>query len=167
MKAIILFIGLSVSTLITHAQVNDRDKKFVKETIEGGLYEVKLSEVALIKSSSPQIKLLAKTIVEDHTKSNKELRELALKKGISAPNTLTDNAMMYFEKISKTDGEKFDKAYTKCMKTDHKKEICKFKKEAKKGGDADLKTWAANNVPMLESHKNMAKDACKVIKENK
>ncbi|MCD6019201.1 MAG: outer membrane protein-like protein [Bacteroidetes bacterium] len=164
MKKIILFTLLSVMTYITKAQVSDRDRKFVKETIECGLYEVKLSNLALIKSPTPQVKILAKTIVDDHAKSDNELKELAEKKGIAVPSTLTDKAMKYFEKLSKKDGKDFDKAYTKCMKMDHKKAICSFKKQAKKGGDADLKQWASNTVPSLERHKEMSKEACKAVK---
>lgn len=164
MKKIILFVLLSLMTYLAKAQVSDRDRKFVKETLEGSLYEIKLSDLALIKSVTPQVKNLAKTIVEDHTKSNKELKELAEKKGISVPSTLNDNAMKYFDKLSKKEGKAFDRAYIKCMKMDHKKDICKFKKEGKKGGDADLKTWATNTIPSLERHKEISKDACNSIK---
>lgn len=167
MKKIILFAFLSVITYITKAQASDRDRKFVKETIEGGLYEVKLSDLALIKSATPKVKGLAKTMVEEHTTSNKDLKELAEKKGIAVPSTLNDKAMKYFDKLSKKEGKDFDKAYTKCMMMDHKKDLCKFKKEAKKGGDADLKNWASNTIPTLERHKEMSREACKAIKENK
>ncbi|MDF2449944.1 MAG: hypothetical protein K0R26_2448 [Bacteroidota bacterium] len=167
MKKIIFIILLSIVSYVSKAQVSDRDRKFVKETIEGGLYEIKLSELALIKSGVPQVKVLAKMIVEDHSKSNKELKDLAEKKGIAVPSTITDNAIKYFEKISKKEGKDFDKAYSKCMKMDHKKDICRFKKEAKKGSDSDLKTWASNMVPALERHKDMADDACKAAKDSK
>jgi putative membrane protein len=167
MKKIILFALLSLITFLSKAQVSDRDRKFVKETIEGGLYEVKLSNLALVKSTNPSVKNLAKTIVDDHTKINNELKGLAEKKGIAVPSTLNDKAMKYFDKLSKKEGKDFDKAYTKCMKSDHKKDICCFKKQAKKGGDAELKTWASNTVPALERHLEMTKDACKAVKESK
>lgn len=167
MKKIILFALFSVLTYATKAQPSDRDRKFVKETVEGGLYEVKLSNLALIKSVTPAVKVLAKTIVDDHTKTNNDLKELAEKKGIAVPSTLNDKAMKYFDKLSKTEGKDFDKTYTKCMKMDHKKDICKFKKHAKKGDDADLKNWASNTIPSLERHMKMTKDACKAVKESK
>lgn len=164
MKKIILFALLSILSLYLNAQISDRDRKFVKETIEGGLYEIKLSDLALRKGSSPEVKLLAKTMVDDHTKAANELRDLASKKGIAISNTLSDKAMSYFEKISKKEGKDFDKAYTKCMMMDHKHDICKFKRQVKKGSDADLKTWASNTIPILKRHKAMTKETCKALK---
>lgn len=167
MKKIILLALLSVMAFVSRSQVSDKDRKFVKETVEGNLYEVKLSNLALIKSVTPSVKVLAKTIVDDHSKSGNELKELAEKKGIAVPSTLNDKAMKYFDKLSKKEGKDFDKAYSKCMKMDHKKDICRYKKQAKKGGDSDLKAWASNMIPSLERHKDMADDACKAVKESK
>ena len=49
------------------------------------------------------------------------------------------------------------------MVKDHKEDICAFKKEAKKGNETDIKTWASNTLPTLEHHKQMSIEACKDV----
>jgi len=70
-----------------------------------------------------------------------------------------------YDEMAKLNGKDFDKKYTKCMIRDHKKAICLFKKEAKKGDDAEFRSWASQTVPVLEHHREMWKEACKSIKK--
>jgi putative membrane protein len=53
------------------------------------------------------------------------------------------------------------------MVKDHKDAVDKFKKQAEKGEDADLKSWAAGKVAALEHHLEMAKAAEKTVDEIK
>ena len=167
MKKYILFVLLTVSSFLIIGQVSDRDKKFVKCTAEGSLYEVKLGELAMTNGKSIEVKTHGKHMVEDHSKANSELKELAGKKGIAFPTTITDKAMKHYDKLANKRGEDFDKAYTKCMMMTHKMNICKFKKELKKGSDTDIKAWAASTLTTLENHKVMTKETCDAIKEKK
>lgn len=167
MKNIIAFVLLSFNVSIMHSQISDRDRKFVKETAESGMYEVKLAQLAMTNGSSIEVKSLAKHMLDDHSKTNSELKDLAEKKGISFPTAMNDRAMKYYDKLSKKRGEDFDKAYTKCLMMVHKKDICKYKKEAKKGSDAELKAWVNTTLPTIEHHKDMTKETCKSIKEKK
>jgi len=167
MKKIIVFALLMASVYLSDAQVSDRDRKFVKCAAEGGLYEVKLGELAQMNGFSIEVKTLAKHMIEDHHKGNSELKDLADKKAIAFPTSMNKKQMKYYDKLEKKHGEAFDKAYTKCMMMDHKMDICKFKKEAKKGSDAEIKAWASNTLPTLEHHKEMTKETCKAIKGKK
>lgn len=167
MKKNIFIVLLTVGTLLINAQVSERDKKFVKCAAEGGLYEVKLGELARTNGKAIEVKTHGKHMIEDHSKANSELKELAGKKGIDFPTTITDKAMKHYDKLAKKQGEDFDKAYTKCMMMHHKMDICKFKKEVKKGSDTDIKDWAANTLPSLENHKVMTQETCNAIKEKK
>jgi putative membrane protein len=38
------------------------------------------------------------------------------------------------------------------MLDDHKEDVGKFKKESTEANDAQLKTWAANILPVLQNH---------------
>jgi len=51
------------------------------------------------------------------------------------------------------------------MAKSHKKDLLKFKKEATKTDDADLKKLAKEAIPTLEQHKHMAKNANAVAVE--
>ena len=67
------------------------DKKFIMESLHGGMMEVELGKMAVDKASSADVKQFGQRMVDDHSKANDELMQLASQKGISMP---TDHAMM-------------------------------------------------------------------------
>ena len=144
-----------------------KDSKFAVCASDGGMMEVKLAELAQSNGSSGTVKQFANTMVTDHTKANIELKTLAEQKKIKLPEKLSDKSQKSYDWLAKKKGEDFDKAYMKCMVRDHKMDVCEFRKEAKKGKDAELKKWADEKVPVLKGHLEMAKAACKESKGKK
>jgi putative membrane protein len=165
MKKIIVMASVLICAETIKAQSN-RDKDFAKEATEGGLLEVKLGELAKSRGTTQEVRDLGSQMVSDHSKANNELKTLVASKNISVPTSLNEKGQKCYDKLAKKEGKAFDKAYTHAMVKDHKKVICKFKKEAKKGDDAELKSWASNTVSTLEHHKEMSKDACKAVKKS-
>lgn len=156
------FAALSFFTV--NAQ-SSRDIRFAKCAAEDGMMEVQLGKLAQSKATSSTVKMHAQHMIDDHSKANDELKALAARKNISLPTSTSDKHQKKEEKLSKLNGTDFDKRYAKCMVRDHKKEICKFKKQAKKGDDEELRSWAEGKVPTLESHLQMWKEACKETKK--
>lgn len=156
--AMLFFISAAAQT------ISKCDRKFAERMMCMGLMEVKQSELAQTKAVTPAIKIVASQMVESHTKSNNDLKDLAAKKNISVPSELTAKQQKKLDKLAKCEGKKFDKKYAKCMKHMHRKSKCKLKKEAKHGKDPELTAWAGSQVPIIENHIIMLKDACKDIK---
>jgi putative membrane protein len=46
---------------------------------------------------------------------------------------------------------------------DHRQDVNEFKTESKYGADADIKSWASNTLPTLETHLKMAQDANRAV----
>jgi putative membrane protein len=65
----------------TGALSND-DKKFVMEAAHGGMMEVELGKLATQKAMSDDVKQFGQRMVDDHSKANDELMQLASSKGI-------------------------------------------------------------------------------------
>jgi putative membrane protein len=167
-KSILAFIlFFSVYCIQAQNKVSDRDIRFVKKASESNLAEIRMGELARTNASSADVKQLGQHMVDDHTKSNSDLKSLAAKKNITLSTSVSDKQQKSYSKLSKKQGEDFDKAYSKCMVKDHKKNICLFKKEAKKGKDPEIKAWASNSIPTLEHHKQMAKETCKSVRKKK
>lgn len=78
--------------------LSSSDRKFVMEAAHGGMMEVALGRMAVDKASSPDVKQFAQRLVDDHSKANDELRELASQKGIVIPTG--EHAMMSDMKMS-------------------------------------------------------------------
>ncbi|XZF15706.1 DUF4142 domain-containing protein [Chitinophagaceae bacterium MMS25-I14] len=143
------------------------DTKFAVTAADGGMMEVQLGKLALTNASDQQVKALGQMMINDHSKANDELKQVATQKNISLPAALSDKHQQKYDELSKKTGAEFDKAYTDLMVDDHKEDIEEFQKEADKGNDADLKTWAAGKVPVLQQHLQMAQTAQDAVKNSK
>lgn len=135
------------------------DTKFAVTVADGGMAEVQISKLALAKSSNPDVTQLAQMMVDDHTKANEALKELAATKNITLPATISDDSQKKYDKLSNESGKTFDEDYTDCMVSDHKSTIDLFKKEADNGNDSAIKAWATATIPTLEHHLEMSDTA--------
>jgi putative membrane protein len=132
--------------------VDQKTKDFIADAATGGLMEVELGNLALQKGKSQQVKDFGKMMVDDHTKANNNLKDIASKKNIDVPASITDNQRKDIDKLSKKSGADFDKAYVSMMVEDHKKDIDAFKKAAGDVGDNDIKNFATSTLPTLQKH---------------
>jgi putative membrane protein len=135
------------------------DNAFAVEAADAGMLEVELGKLAQNNASSKQIKDFGQEMVNDHGKANDELKTLAASKNITLPATLSNKSQDTYNGLAGKKGADFDKAYASLMVDDHKKVINKFKNEADKGNDVDLKNWVAGKIPTLEHHLMMAETA--------
>jgi putative membrane protein len=139
----------------------ESDRKFITEAAKGGIFEVEMGKVAADKASNEEVKRFAQRMVEDHSKANDELMQLANQKGVTVPKELDKEHREKVDRLSKVSGAQFDKAYMDEMVKDHKKDLSLFQKEAKDGKDPDVKSFASKTVPVLEEHFKMAQDLSK------
>ena len=165
MKKTIIMLFIASAFAVGAQTTSKRDQKFIECTAAHGLFEVKASQLAETKATTPEVKELGKTLEQQRNNSDVELKSIAAKKNITLPAGLSKKQQKCYDKLAKKEGKKFDKCYAKHMAKMHKKEICKFKKEAKKTEDADLKKFATSALPTLEQHKDMAKNACAAVKK--
>ena len=128
------------------------DKKFMREAAEGGLAEVELGKLATEKASSEEVKKFGQRMVDDHSKANEELKQLASSKNVNLPNEVSAKDKMTKERLSKLSGESFDRAYMQDMVKDHKKDVADFSRESKSAKDTDVKQFASKTLPTLKDH---------------
>lgn len=143
------------------------DADFVVDAADDGMLEVQLAELAMANSTMPAVKEFAATIKADHSKANDELKALAMKKNISIPAALGDDNQKTYNDLKEKTGEDFDKDYCKLMVKDHNDDIDAFKKEAEKGTDEEIRTWAAGKLADLEHHLMMAQNMEETMKAKK
>jgi len=142
-----------------------KDAEFAVKAADGGMLEVKLGQLAQSNATNADVKKFGQHMIDDHSKANSELQSLAQQKDISIPGTLSDDNQKKYDELAKKTGSDFDKAYCEFMVRDHKEDIDAFQREADKGEDAELKSWAAEKLPTLKHHLQMAEDAEKTVKK--
>ncbi len=163
------WIGLVVLGLVGAVSRADDDKPmddatFVKKASCGGMAEVKAAETALQKASDANVKQFAQRVVDDHAKANRELEDLASRKGWKVEKTIEEKHQKELDKLNGMSGQEFDKAYMDCQLKAHEEAVKLFKQESKSGQDPDLKAWATKTLPTLEEHLRLAQSASEIKK---
>lgn len=142
----------------------EKDAEFATKAADGGMLEVQLGQLAQQKGNSDVVKRLGKTMAEEHTKANEELKALASQKNISLPQAMSDEAQQKYNDLAEKTGSDFDEAYTEFMVKDHQDDIDAFRKQAEDGNDPEIQSWASGKLQTLEHHLMMAEEAEKSVK---
>ena len=140
-----------------------KDAAFAVAAADGALLEIKLGELALANGQAQEVKLLAKTMIDDHGRANAELGAMADAKNITVPLELSEDNQKKYDELAEKKGMEFDKAYAAFMVTDHHDDIEEFKRQAEGGSDPELTKWAARKMPTLQHHLMMAQNANKAV----
>lgn len=161
-------------------KISRSDEKFVTDAAKGGMMEVHMGKLGVQKAQNDQVKQYAQRLIDDHTKANAELKQLASQKGIALPeeskvagvdaketerskvrDLLGGNSdhkahadMKRLEGLSGTD---FDREFVRMAVNDHEKDVKEFEKAAQKADDADIKAFAQKTAPTLREHLQQAK----------
>lgn len=131
------------------------DMKFAMMAAMGGMEEVEMGKLAAEKGASDEVRQFGQRMVDDHSKANQELMQIASSKGMTLPTALDAKHQADMQKMAALSGEAFDKAYVKMMVKDHKKDVGEFQKESMRGTDPEIKAFATSTLPTLQEHLQM------------
>jgi len=113
---------------------------------------VQVGKLAAQKGQSEEVKKFGQRMVDDHSKANDQLKQLADSKGVTLPAKLDAKDEATKDRLEKLSGEQFDRAYMNDMVKDHTKDVSEFKKESTAAKDPAVKSFASDTLPTLESH---------------
>lgn len=158
-----LVAGLAASPAAVLAQdarptktMQQADLQFVREAAGGGMAEVELGRLAAEKATNPNVKKFGQMMVDDHSKANQQLAQLAKQKKLEVPATLPPDAKAAKERLSQLSGMEFDRAFMRQMLNDHQKTIALFQRQAESGEDPELRQLAKQTLPVLQQHLELA-----------
>jgi putative membrane protein len=134
------------------------DRQFLTEAASANLMEVELGRRAATRAASDRVKQFAQRMVDDHTKANDDLKQVAGRLSVTLPATMTKQHRQQVDRLSRFRGTEFDRAYMQAMLKDHQEDVQKFRRQAESATDPDLKEFASSTLPTLESHLQMAQD---------
>jgi len=146
----------SVAANFAHAAEGEN---FVDEASAKGIAEIEAAKLAMSESESQDVKTFAQKMIDDHTKANQKLAELARQHDdleMSDDATLMDQAKAMILELR--EGENFDEAYANNQVVAHEQTIELFREYAKNGENAELKKYAESTLKTLEQHLNKAQE---------
>ena len=140
------------SNLNPAAPVTEDDANWAVEAANGGMTEVEMGKLARDKATSQRLKDFGAMMVSDHGKAGDQLKQIAASKNITLPANLSDKSQKELDDLNKKTGKDFDKAYMDMMLDDHKHDVDKFQKASNDLKDPDLKSFAAQTLPVIQMH---------------
>ncbi|MGN6517319.1 MAG: DUF4142 domain-containing protein [Rhizomicrobium sp.] len=141
--------GTAVLCLATAASAAS-SSEFLTDAMKGDNSEIKLGQLAQAKGGSEGVKSFGQMLVTDHTKAKQDVTSAATALGITPTDKAAPEAESEYNKLNKLSGNAFDHEFVAYMIKDHKKDIAKFKAQAK--GHDKTATLAQQQLPTLEKH---------------
>jgi putative membrane protein len=132
------------------------DKDFAVKATQGGMAEVELGKLAQERGASAHVKDYGKMLVDDHTRLNNDLKDIAAKENITLPTAVNPGQRRNIDRLAKLSGAQFDSEFLDDSAKDHREDIAEFEKEANSGQDQALKNFASTSLPTLRTHLEMA-----------
>lgn len=154
--AMILAAGAS-SSRGDDAQKPFDDTDFVVKAASGGMCEVEMGKIAETQAKTDGVKKLAQRIVKDHTKANEQLKTIAKGANIRLPESMNDRDQKMLDSFKNYKGQNFDQDYLTEMIQDHKQDIALFTQASKEAKDPGIRKFAAQTLPTLKTHLELAK----------
>jgi putative membrane protein len=128
------------------------DKMFLRKAAEGGIAEVKLGQLAVQKGSSDEVKAFGQKMVDDHTKLNSEMAQVADTMGVMLPKTMNKEDQTEYEKLKGLSGNDFDTEYLTFMVKDHHQDLHEFRVEAASRTDPALHDAVVKAEGVIHDH---------------
>jgi putative membrane protein len=136
---------------------NTQDKLFAQLLSAGGLAEVVFGKIAEGKAQNSSVKEFARHMVQDHSKANEQLERLAKQANIPFSGELGPDEKAMKEELDRAPGLSFDLAYMQGQLVGHQKAVILLQYEVGQGQNGDLQRFAAESLPMVIGHLEMAR----------
>jgi len=152
----ILLGGTLVSYPFVARATSDDDKQFLSTAAQSDTNEIKLSQLAEKKASSPQVKSFATKMVADHQKLEMQMKPFATKWNLTPPAGLDADHQAIYNRLNGLSGADFDKAYMNAMDEDHHKALDAFTTESQSTQDPQFKKAVMKGKAVVQGHTTMA-----------
>ena len=155
--------GLSASLLLNPAAFAAQapiTEDFVKTVAISDMFEIQSGQLAADKAQNGDVKSFGQEMVDDHSKTSEDLKELIKDEEIKVelPAKLDDEHQAKLDKLKGLSGNQFDKTYVQMQVKAHEKAVSLFEAYAAAGENDDLKDWAEDTLPTLKEHLKEAND---------
>ena len=148
-----MVLATSAIATATAADTKSKDdaKEFITDAIQGNLSEQKVGELAEQRGASEGVRSFGAMLKKDHATANRSAEQAAQALGVTPPSQPNAKEKAIYAKLSKLQGDKFDKEFIKDMLDDHKKDVSKYEKQAS-SSNATVAQYAKQTLPDLRKH---------------
>jgi putative membrane protein len=144
-------------------KVGSGDRHFIRDAAQHGMAEVAVANMAKEKAANDQVKKYAEKLVQDHSKANEELKQIATSLGVKLPDDVERKHKRAMDNLSKASGAEFDRKFMEAMVKDHERDLKDFRKEAKGAKHPELKAFAEKGATVIDGHLQEARTIASAV----
>lgn len=128
------------------------DALFVAEAASANMLQLQLSQEAVARGVSPEVKAMAQEMEDVHEQMLTELQELGANANFVLPQTLGNAHKEVLDEVSAKEGIAFDLAYIREIRYLHDKLLDRYEDMAEHGVSMDVKQYASRQLPLIRQH---------------
>jgi predicted outer membrane protein len=122
------------------------DKVFVLTTVLDNQADIALARQIMEKSQNEQVKRLAQQRIEQLTKEDQQLRQVAQQLGLQIPQGIAAADAMEIEIVAALPADELDQAYTAHVQAENASDVSAYQSEAQIARDPQLKQLAQQQL---------------------
>jgi putative membrane protein len=153
---IILFAACKKENDNGTSGLNANDEALLQRASLGNHDEIAEAQIALTQAFDDSVKAYAQRMINDHTTAQASLDSLASAVHYPIPESGDSEHTLTMQHMQALTGHSFDTAYMNLQVTDHRAIIPVFESEIRSGSNVQIETYAAQNLPVLQQHLQMA-----------
>ena len=151
-SAFLTIAVLATAPEMAWAAATPADRAFVAKVSQGGMFEVQAGKLAEQKGSTPDIRDFGAMEAHDHGLVGDKLKDVSHSQGLSFGSDLNADFAGKLSQLKALSRPAFDQAYMEQTAAIHAADGAAFAREAKEGGSADFRAFAAETHRIVERH---------------
>ncbi len=141
----------------TGTQRSGDDREFVGRALGVNALELELGRLAATRSSTPELRAKAQKMVENHTKIDRQLRDVAHQAGLSGEPVLSAEQNKTLARVKAQPASDFDTVFKQTVDSGHVEELAMYRNEVSRTANPQLRALAEQRVTALEQAVSGAK----------
>lgn len=126
------------------------DGEFLQQALGVNELELQLARLATERASTPEGTGKAQKMLENHTKLQAQLEDLARQAGVPAPVELTPEQRADLARVESQHGSSFDAVFKQTVDDGHVKELAMYQAEVTRANSPQLRALAEQRVVALK-----------------
>ncbi|MFF5209678.1 DUF4142 domain-containing protein [Streptosporangium sp. NPDC000396] len=157
--AMVVLGGAAAGAVAAQPELNEQDKIFLVQIHRINLTEIQAGKLAEQRSTDRSISDVGKTLVDDHTKLDESVQQVAEKAKVPLPNNPNARQREDLAELSRLTGQVFDNAWLDAMIAGHRLALVRLEQEANMGSSPEVKKLAEDARPVVREHLSMLRKA--------
>lgn len=131
--------------------------RFVEQAASSGMFEVESAQLITDTDARQEVADFAQTLIDDHQTANDRLKEIAQNAGITVPERMSPEHQQKLERLRGLDAQQLEQQFVDVQVQAHQQAVDLFRRASEQLQKAELKTFAKETLPKLESHLETAR----------